>query len=167
MKHLLSFIRWLDKWCFSPSGALAALALFLMTLLITVDVIGRHFEYPTGVAHEFSGYSLVIIVFLGLAYTQRVAKHVEIDVVITRLPPKWRWVLKLVTSYIGLAFVIWLLWVTLQRVIRAYTLGSVSMTLLRTPLWPIQLLIPLGLGLLAMAIMAEIIKHNQKRDFTK
>ena len=167
MKHLLSYIGWLDKWCFSPSGALAALVLFLMTLLITVDVIGRQFGYPTGVAHEFSGYSLVLIVFLGLAYTQRVGKHVEIDVVITRLPQRARRALKLATSCIGIAFIIWLLWTTLQQMIRSYTLGSVSMTLMRTPLWPVKLLIPLGLGLLAMAIMAEIIKHNQKRDITQ
>lgn len=167
MKHLLSYIGWLDKWCFSLSGTLAALVLFLMTLLITVDVIGRQFGYPSGVAHEYSGYSLVGIVFLGLAYTLRVGKHVEIDVVIVRLPQRARRALKLATSCIGIAFIIWLLWATLQQMIRAYTLGSVSMTLLRTPLWPIKLLIPLGLGLFAMAIMAGMINHNRKRDIAQ
>lgn len=164
MRRLFTNIESLLKWCFSAGVAVAAFVLFMMTLLVTGDVIGREFGHSTGVAHEISGYCLVVIVFLGLAYTLRVGKHVEVSVVTAKLPQRARRWLKIATSFVSMAFIVWLLWFTLQHAIRSYALKSVSMTPLRVPLWPLEMLLPIGLGLLTLAIMVEtikIIKHNQ------
>ena len=67
--------------------AIAGIALFFMAMLVTVDVIGREFLHPTGIAHEVSGYCLVAIVFLGLAYTLRRGRHIQITTVTSRLSP--------------------------------------------------------------------------------
>ena len=166
MRRLFTNIELLCNWCFKAGVALAALALFIMTLLVTIDVIGRELGHPTGVAHEISGYCLVVIIFLGLAYTLRIGQHVQVSAVTGKLPQRARRWLKVATSTIGLAFIGWLFWFTLQHAIRSYNLESVSMTPLRVPLWPLEMLLPIGLGLLALAIIAEtvkIIKHNQEQ----
>ena len=166
MKGLVHFIELFSNWCFRGGVALASLALFFMSMLITVDVIGREFYRSTGISHEVSGYCLVCIVFLGLAYTMKRGRHIQITTLTSRLPARARQWLAMATSSIGLVFVGWLFWFTLRQVITSFALKSVSMTPLKAPLWPLQMLLPLGLSLLAMAIIAEIVRiimHNQER----
>ena len=158
MKRLFTYIESGLDWCFKAGMVLASLVLFLMTLLITVDVIGRELGHDTGIAHEISGYCLVAVIFLGLAYAMKQGKHIEISLLTDRLPQATRWWLRIVTSTLGMAFIGWLFWFTLKHVMRSYALGSVSMTPLRVPLWPVQMLLPLGLALLGLAILLHIIK---------
>ena len=158
MRRLISFAESISKLCFHGAVVLAGSALFFMALLITVDVIGREFLHPTGIAHEVSGYCLVAIIFLGLAYTMRRGRHIQITIITSKLPQRARQWLAIVTSTMSLAFTGWLFWFTLQHVITAYGLGSISMTPLRVTLWPLQMLLPIGLLLLAIAIIGEMIK---------
>jgi TRAP-type C4-dicarboxylate transport system permease small subunit len=167
MRRFFTNIESLSNWCFRAGGALAAFSLFSMIGLITVDVIGRKFGHPTGVTYEISGYLLVIVVFLGLAYTLRTGKHIEISAVTSRLSQRARKWLKVVTSVIGLAYIGWLFWFTLKNAMLSYTLKSVSRTALKTPLWTMELLLPIGLSLLGLAIVVEtikLIKQNQEKD---
>jgi TRAP-type C4-dicarboxylate transport system permease small subunit len=152
------FAEWISNWCFRGAVAVAGFALFFMAMLVTVDVIGREFLRPTGIAHEVSGYCLVAIVFLGLAYTLRRGRHIQITTVTSRLSPRVRRWLAIVTSGMSLAFIVWLFWFSVQHVITAYKLNSISMTPLGITLWPLQTLLPIGLLLLAIAIIGEIIK---------
>lgn len=170
MRRLFANIESLSNWCFKAGVALASLFLFLMTLMVTVTAIARKFGYATGFAHEIAGYCLVAIIFLGLAYTLKMGRHIEISVVTGRLSQRARRWLRIATSSFALAFLGWLFWFTLKYAIRSYTLESVSMTALRVPLWPIQMLIPIGLALLALAIVLETIKttqHQQEPDVTR
>ena len=166
MKRLVPYVELFGNWCFRGGVVLASCALFFMSVLITVDVIGREIGHSTGIAHEVSGYCLVCIVFLGLAYTMRRGRHIQITAITSRLSPKARRWLAIVTSSMGLVFIGWLVWFTSRQVITVYALKSVSMTPLKAPLWPLQMLVPIGLGLLIMSIIAEmvrIMKPDQER----
>jgi len=164
MKRLLANIELLSNRCFLAGAAVAGFALFMMTLLVTVDVIGRKLGHATGVAHEISGYSLVLIVFLGMAYALRKGAHIKIELITMRLTQLTRRWLKVATSFGGMAFSVWLILYTTKHAIEYYTHGSRSMTFLHVPLWPLQMLVPIGLGLFTLAILLETIKtiigHN-------
>ena len=158
MRRSFTNIESASNWCFSAGAACAGFFLFVMTMLITVDVIGRKLGHATGVSHEISGYCLVVIVFMGLAYTLREGGHIQIELVTSRLSQRGRRWLQVVTSFIGVAFSIWLIWVTTKLTIELFVQKSTSMTHLHAPLWMIQVLIPLGLVLFIVAIMLETIK---------
>lgn len=140
------------------TGLAAGIIVFLMTILITVDVIGRKIGHSTGVAQELSGYGLVFITLMALAYTLRAGEHINIDLVTSRLPQTVQKWLKVVTSVIAVGFCIWLIWHTTGDVIDSYIGKSVSRTLLHTPMWPLQLFVPLGLSLFVLAVLSEIIR---------
>jgi TRAP-type C4-dicarboxylate transport system permease small subunit len=129
-----------------------------MTLMVTITAIMRKVGLSTAFAHEISGYCLVAIIFLGTAYTLRVGRHIEISAVTGRLKPRVRQWLRVATSTFGLAFIGWLFWFTLRFALRSYDFGSVSMTELRVLLWPLQMLLPVGLVLLGLAVILEIVK---------
>lgn len=164
MRRLLANIEWLSNRCSSAGGAVAASGLFVMTLLVTVDVIGRKLGHATGIAQEVSGYILVLIIFLGLAYTLREGAHISIELVTSRIPQVMRKWLKVITSFLGMGFSVWLMWYTTRLVITLYTQGSTSMTHLHAPMWPLQMLVPIGLGLFALAILVETIKTIKRNQ---
>ena len=164
MRRLFANIEWLSNWGSSAGGAVAGFGLFVMTLLVTVDVIGRKLGHSTGIAQEMSGYLLVLIVFLGLAYTLREGGHIQIELVTSRIPQVVRRWLKVVTSFLGMGFGIWLTWCTTKLVITLYTQGSTSMTHLHVPMWPLQMLVPIGLTLFTLAILVETIKTIKRNQ---
>ena len=147
---------WANR-CFLAGAALGAFSLLVMIGLITVDVIGRKLGHSTGVAFEITGYLLLIAVFLGTAYTLKSGKHIEITLITGRLKERVRRWLRVATSAFSVAFVGWLFWYTLQNAIFFFTNKSTSTTTLHTPLWIFQLLIPIGLALLALAIIIHTI----------
>ena len=143
----------------SIGGIGGAMFIFLMTLLITVDVIGRAFGMPTYIAIEMSGYMLIGIVFLGLAYTQRKGRHIKIIMLTERLSPRKRQVLEIVALTVGLAFIGWFTWSTFGPVIQNYVLKTTSLTVVHTPLWIPYGFVAVGLGMLAIELLVELIKE--------
>lgn len=139
---------------------MAVVILFLMMLLIVVDVIGRYFfDSPTYVADEISGYALVAIVFLAVANTQRLGKHMVVTVVTTHLSSTKRKWLELSTNIISLSFLIWFTWSTTMGVLESYNLQSVSHGVINTPYWIPKLLLPIGLSLFSMQIFLQLFRH--------
>ncbi len=150
-----TFSRWVSR-----GGAIAGRVLiFLLMLLITVDITGRYFGYPTMVAHEMSAYLLVAITFIGLSYTLRTGSHIEVTVVRDRLSPKVRRVLMIATSAIATIFCGWLTWVTLHVAIESLTQNTTSITIIHTPLGIPQSLISLGLAMITVELITETVRR--------
>ena len=158
MNRFLAGIKLISNWCLTACVTMACVSLLLMTLLITVDVIGRKLLRPTGVAQEISGYLLVSIVFLGLAYALKEGTHIKIDLVTSKLAPKAQRWLETSTSLIGVFFCTWLIWFTAGHAVEYYTQGSRSMTFLHVPLWVVQIIVPVGLGLFALVALLRTIE---------
>src|SRR4030042_16507 len=113
MKRFLSFIGRVIRGISAVGGGISQVVAGLMMLLITVDVIGRQFlGRPTYVADELSGYFLVAITFLALGQTEKLGKHLRVDIVFSRLSKRNAAVLILITSIISLGFLIWFTWST-------------------------------------------------------
>ena len=130
--------------------------ILLMTLLITIDVIGRTiFGKSTLIASELSGYMLVAIVFLGLAHTLKVDKHITVEIITSRLPDEKRRKLEVIVFILSAVFMSWLTWSTWYPVMK--NLHTQSITSLRAPMWVPYLLVPVGSAMLTIAFLIEAI----------
>ncbi len=95
---------WIDQLC-RGGGAIAALALFVMSLTTTYEVIMRYvFNRPTTWVHEIGASLVVVIGMLGAAYVLLHDNHVRADLVLVRIPLRMQAWLDLVTSTVALAF---------------------------------------------------------------
>ncbi len=141
------------------ANRIAIVALAVMVLLVTVDVIGRYFfSRPTYIADEVSGYALVVVIFMGLAYTQKLGKHVTSGILDTLLSPsKLRW-LDLATSILSLIFIAYFAWNSANAAYESYVLQTTRQTILRTPYWIPQLFLPIGLSLFAFQLALHVIR---------
>ncbi len=158
--HSLNFI---SKQFYRISLVSGQVLIFGMALLITVDVLGRQFiGKSTLIATEVSGYALVAIVFLGLAYTLHTERHIKIDLVTRLLPPKLKQILNIFVLILSVVFVIWLTYATWVPVKVNYIQQHTSITSLHTPMWIPYLFVPIGIGMLAFGLAMELI--NKIRD---
>ena len=155
---LTHYFALFSKYLYRISAVSGQVLIFGMTLLITVDVLGRAtIGKSTLVATEISGYSLVAIVFLGLAYTLRTERHVRIELLTRRLSPKRQQQLEIAVLILSMVFIAWFTWTTTGPVILNYIQQHISITYLHAPMWIPYLFIPVGAGMLAIGLLIEII----------
>jgi TRAP-type C4-dicarboxylate transport system permease small subunit len=141
------------------AALLAGLGVLVITLLITFDVLMRYFlDRPQLFVDEVASFIQVFVIFAGLAYTFRTGGHVRVDLVTSHLRPPVRAWLRVVTLAIGAAFLVLVMWVTAQSTLASYRYGRVSAVMLY-PLWIPMSLIPLGLGLMAAAMVVALARQ--------
>ena len=143
----------------SGAALLAGFATLAITLLISYDVAMRYFfNEPQIFVDELASFLEVLVIFAGAAYTFRTGGHVRVDLVTGRLRPAARAWLRLVTLALGVVFLTIVLWVTAQSALTAFRYGRVSAVMLY-PLWMPMAVIPAGLALMALAMLARLARQ--------
>lgn len=145
----------------SDVGGYAAGAMsVLLTALIAVSVIFRRvFNSPLLFTEEISGYMMVALVFLGLAYTMKKESHVRADILLSHVPPQARAVLETIATVLGLGFAGLLLAGTWRLVAEFYTQQTLSFRTLQTPLWIPGSLLVIGAALLILQLLARLLRR--------
>ncbi len=161
-KLLGSIVRGGDRIISGLTNAgawLAWLCLWAMAVLIVVDITGRRFfGRSTHVADELSGYFLVTITFLAAAYTLVRGKHIKVTAVMSVLPAKARRGLTITNSIMALAFTVIVAWYSLKLPLFSLKAGTIAWTTLETPMFIPELIVPVGLFILALATLAHAIR---------
>ena len=135
----------------------AAVALVAWVVVMTVFITGRAlFNLGWMFVEEFTAYLVVLVSFFALPYTLRSEGHIRVDVVIRLLPNRARDILELVTTLLSLIIVGYLahkgvLWFWYG--VEAEVHSEFESNLL---LWPVYLLIPIGLAALAWALLVQL-----------
>jgi TRAP-type C4-dicarboxylate transport system permease small subunit len=141
------------------AALLAGFATLAIVLLVSCDVLMRYFlDRPQLFVDEVASFLQVLLIFGGAAYTFRVGGHVRVDLLTARLPHAARAWLRLGTLVLGLVFLAVVIWVTTQSAITAYRYGRVSAVMLY-PLWLPMAFIPVGLALMALAMLAALVRQ--------
>ncbi len=144
----------LSRW----SVAVGGLALAVMIVLITAQVVSRRFlDAPMVVADELSGYLLVITTFSALGYAHQRDDHIQVTLLIDRLSHRTRAFLRIAWCLVSLPFLALLVWRTSVLTFDSYVSGSFSVSATNVILWPIQIFVPLGLTVFLMQMAATLL----------
>lgn len=150
---------WVGKYCALISATLTGVLFIYLMLVITVDVIGRgFFSKPILIADASSGYALVGITFLGLAFTELAGKHVVVGILTRRLPSAKREQLEVAVLIVTLVFTIWLTWILFGVTKLNYLLNTVSQDALHIRMWIPHAVGPLGTGMFAIVLLTRVIQ---------
>ncbi len=144
---------------FSSLGLwISGIAVLLMTLLITVEVVGRRvLNFTTLIADEFSGYLLVVITFMGAAYTLKSGGFTRMELVYNQFKTTGRRVLDFVFNLVSLAFLIILDYWLWDHIISNYRSSMASISILQTPLYIPKLFMGVGATLLLFQVILELV----------
>jgi C4-dicarboxylate transporter DctQ subunit len=141
------------------AALLAGFATLVIVLLISYDVTLRYFfNDPQVFVDEVASFLEVLVIFGGVAYTFRTGGHVRVDLLTSHLRRPARVRLRVFTLLLGVIFLTIVVWVTAQSALTAYTYGRVSAVMLY-PLWLPMAVIPAGLILMAVAMLAALVRQ--------
>ena len=129
-----------------------------MALLITAEVISREiFGHSLQVTHEIAGYLLVAVAFLSIGISLNDKALFRVEFLFGRLPRRGQVILQLIFDLLALGFSLLLEYQLIQLVASSYSRGFKEATILATPLYLPQLVMPLGVGLMIVVLSAQIL----------
>lgn len=143
----------------SATAAAAACALLaFMFVTVQYEVVMRFvFHRPTHWTHEVSTFGISWVGLLSAAYVLRLSRHLEVDIVTTRIGERARAVIGTGTDLLGTAFCSIAAVLGAEFVEIAMMMGATSASELDTPLWIPYMIIPLGFGLLGLEFLARML----------
>jgi len=136
---------------------LCGLCIAGMGVAVVYEIAARSlFDEPTIWAQEVSVYLLIALAFLGLAPTHAADEHIRIDLLTRRLGPRVQLLLRAATLVAIATYSAVAAYGGIEMVRQSLRFGRRSLTLLSVPVWIPQLLIPLGMGLLALVALGGL-----------
>lgn len=153
---LLKGIGKINNWIAVFAGA----CIFIMVVTTTREVMGRYlFNAPTDWILVLCQYLMVTVAFLGAAYTLEVGGHVSVDLLYTRFSPRAKRSVSIVISLIVLCVASIFTWQCWEFAWGSLQAGAVSGEAVPWPLFPVQVMMPIGSFLLCLACISRIY-HN-------
>lgn len=130
-----------------------------MVLIVTGDVVGRYFGYPVPGAFELNELLIVVVVALGIAYTQAQKGNVAVGILVDRFSPRTQAFFDCLASLVGLAVVIVLGWQTFLHGMMSLRSGEITCSL-HIPLFPFKFLIAFGALIWAFELIIDLIRST-------
>jgi C4-dicarboxylate transporter, DctQ subunit len=132
---------------------LSGLGIFLLMLLGVAHVLGRKFfGMPVFGYIDIVEVMMSFMVFLALAYTERLGGHIRMELFVSYLRGRWLALFELIGVVLGLGIVAVLFVYSWDHAMRAYYLGDSSIDA-QLPMWPSKLVVPIALGLLFVRLL--------------
>lgn len=122
--------------------ALIAIIVIIDSELVTRNVFGFSFY----MSDEYGGYLLVALTFLSLPQCILHSSFHRVVFVLNRLPRRIRDAVVTAFNVLALAFALVILWQATNLTINSRSLSATAPTLLMTPLWIPQLVMPIGMA---------------------
>ena len=136
----------------------AAVGIVIINLLTLVEVVTRYFfRSPATWTLPISSYLLLYVIYLSTAYTLERRGHVGMEFVVEMLPLRWRRGCERVGDLLGLLFVLLFFWESWRLAWRAISEGQRDISTLSVPLGVITIILPIGLGLMALTYLSMIL----------
>lgn len=147
MKILDSLSRWM--------GYVSAVVIGLLMLLVVADVCGRYFfNSPIMGASELACFLMIIIVFPALAWAALTDKHVKVDILVSRFPPRVQAIFSSAALLITLGIFAIMTW---RSALESMATNNVT-SLIRLPHAPFYWIMTAGLAVFCLSIVALVIK---------
>ena len=142
--------RWLDRVS-SLLGAFSSWLLLALIALINIEIILRYcFNTSTLFADEYSSYIFVWLTLLGFGQALRSGLFLRVDVFVNKFGTWGKCFCELIAAACGLFVSIVTAYACIKIVHSSFYFGSVSIYYSATPLWMVQIILPIGMGWLCL-----------------
>ena len=153
MKSASRFWNLFDRINSVMAGCGMAILGFIM-LAVCWEVITRYFLGKGTIwVEEIGEYSMLFMTFLAAAWLLTMDAHVEMDIVVTRLPQRTQLIVKAVMSWVGAAICLAMLYSGAYVAIDHLLRGLHQPTPVEPPDFPLFAVIPLGFLFLSIQFM--------------
>ena len=156
MSKVLKMADAIGEW----SGKIFSSLIPILMLVVLTEVAMRYvFNNPTIWTYETSTFIFGAAFMLGGAYTLIHKGHVKVDILYTRLSPRTRAIMDVVTFVFFLIFISIILWKGGDMVWKAFHSMERSGSSWNPVVWPSRLFIPIGAFLILLQGLAGFIRN--------
>jgi TRAP-type C4-dicarboxylate transport system permease small subunit len=121
-------------------------AILVMAAIVILEIVSRNlFNYSFEMSDELGGYIIVGITFMSLPVCQVYRSYHHVQFLQARLSPRMQALSHVLFDLLSLLFCVVLVWQLTRFVITTHRSGDVAPTLLATPLWIPQAIMPIGM----------------------
>lgn len=155
----MGFIRIIERIS-DIAGAVGALLIFPLVGALFYEVIARYiFNAPTFWASEVSYMLMGAIFLLGMGYTLKAGKHVNVDIFHAALPPRGKALADIAGYSLFLPAVWWLSYELFEYALHSYRRGELTGVSSWNPVvWPFRTVWVVGFLVLSLQAVAELVK---------
>ena len=165
MKKIVRIARQINaanQFFHSRVNLVGVVLIFILMWLIMVDISGRSLlNSPLHGTYEIGTSMIVVIVFFGLAYTQRIGANIRVESVLRILPPQVRFGVELFGLLVALFFFICVTYSSGQEAWSSWLKKECYLTLfvgdILLPIYPAKLAVPFGAALMSFQLLSEFI----------
>ncbi|MWB79672.1 TRAP transporter small permease subunit [Pseudooceanicola sp. 216_PA32_1] len=145
------------------TGAATGTMLVALVSLVCLEALLRGgFNYSLGFAEELTGYGVVFMTFFGAALSLRSESMFQVHFLLDQWPEGTRRWLVRAFVLVALLICVILAWKTKDLTLSSFSRGKFAPTVLRTPLWIPQLILPLGFSVLALFLVEQMLLTFRK-----
>lgn len=148
-----------SKWV----NIVSLIAVFVMTIITTVDVVCRYFLHNSIVGiYEFTAAIMILVVYLGIAYAQEQKAHVVVDLFTARLKPQGRVISDFSNTLLCLFISIVMIWCSVTQA--GYYTANHSSTnhSFFLPAAPFAYVMVAGCVLFALMFVKDLCRHIEE-----
>jgi TRAP-type C4-dicarboxylate transport system permease small subunit len=138
------------------TALISGFGIFGLMLIGVVHIFGRKlFNAPIFGYIDIVEVAMSALVFLGLAYTERLGGHIRMELFVSFLKGRWLWAFELLGVLVGLAIVAVLTYYSYTHAMRAYDSGDTTIDA-QYLLWPSKMIVSVSLGLLFVRLLVSL-----------
>jgi TRAP-type C4-dicarboxylate transport system permease small subunit len=142
---------------FDAAGALAALAVFLIFVLMITASIGRFAGWRIGGINDIVSWLTAAAAFLAMAHAFKHGDFVRVTLLLERLPPRARHVFEVVSLSIAMLAVGYLGWWAARFTYESFTFNDIAGGMVVIPIWIPQMSFVIGALLFVLAVLDELV----------
>ncbi len=155
-------LRYIDRLS-ELAGYMSAVLILASMLIVCYGVFLRYVLGASTVWQlELSTYFLMFAAFVGGAYGLRHGDHVNLALVVDRLPEKVRLYVRLLASILGFVFIVVVALIAYDLWWETTQAGRTSGTAWNVPLTYPYLIVPLGMTLIALQYLVIVVEIFQQ-----
>ncbi len=143
---------------YAAAAGFAALSLLGIFVTMMAQVVAREMRQQLSGADDFAAYLCVATTFFALAATFKRGELIRVGMAIETLGAGPRRVMELIVLAMAAAIVGYIVWWTAQDALFSWEIEEVAQGTVPFPVWIPKLAMPLGAGLLLVAILDELVQ---------
>ena len=134
----------------------SAIAIFVLMLTAAVQVVSRKvFNLPIPGYIDIAEQSIAIFAFLSIAYCQRLGGHVRMEIFLSAMKGRSKWVSEAIQTSASILIISILMYFSFKHFQRAWVFGDSTIDI-GLPTWPSKLMIPVALATLNLRLLIQL-----------
>lgn len=161
-RGVLLFLKVTDALVFVAFYLAAAVLIAMVGLICTEMVLLHLFSQSLLFLDDVVGQLVAVFAFLAIGYCMREHALIRVEVIYHNLGPFRRFFADIVYALVSLFYVCTLNYYIIKLVRSSFNNDVRSLSILETPVWIPQLVMPIGGAILILAIIADMVRQGYR-----